>query len=70
MNDCGDTFLGLAVLLGVKEGGEYKIEKIANQRVKESNRIRGMVTNLVKCGIFCHETPDGIRVIGRPIEYF
>jgi 5-enolpyruvylshikimate-3-phosphate synthase len=38
--------------------------------VKESNRIKWVVRNLVKCGIFCHETSDGIRIIGRSKEYF
>ena len=40
------------------------IEGIANQRVKECNRIEAMVTELAKFGVKANELPDGIQVHG------
>ncbi|CCH60900.1 hypothetical protein TBLA_0D04030 [Henningerozyma blattae CBS 6284] len=40
------------------------IEGIANQRVKECNRIEAMATQLAKFGVETDELPDGIRVHG------
>jgi len=44
--------------------GTTKITNIANQRVKECNRIAVMVEELGKCGVRASELPDGIQVEG------
>jgi pentafunctional AROM polypeptide len=40
--------------------GTSRIHNIANQRVKECNRIAAMVTELGKCGVTARELEDGI----------
>lgn len=71
METMTDAFLTACVVLGVAgpaANGDRstKIVGIANQRVKECNRILAMVTELKKLGIRAEELPDGIEVFGRP----
>ncbi|EJD07924.1 Pentafunctional AroM protein [Fomitiporia mediterranea MF3/22] len=44
-----------------------RILGIANQRVKECNRIRAMIDQLAKFGIETKELDDGLEVYGRPV---
>ncbi|KZT71160.1 Pentafunctional AroM protein [Daedalea quercina L-15889] len=44
-----------------------RILGIANQRVKECNRIRAMIDQLAKFGVETKELDDGLEVYGRPI---
>ena len=60
-----DAFLTAAALAAVADG-TTRITNIANQRVKECNRILAMVTELGKCGVQTKELPDGIEVTGSP----
>jgi pentafunctional AROM polypeptide len=53
-----DTFMTVAVLAAVAKG-TTRIYNIANQRVKECNRIAAMVTELGKCGVPARELEDG-----------
>lgn len=60
---------------GAGEGAEYgegknvtRIRGIANQRVKECNRIQAMMDQLAKFGISTRELPDGLEVYGRPLS--
>ncbi|KAG6336226.1 hypothetical protein ID866_2877 [Astraeus odoratus] len=60
---------------GVGEGAETgegknvtRIRGIANQRVKECNRIQAMMDQLAKFGISTRELPDGLEVYGRPLS--
>ncbi|KAI6121235.1 hypothetical protein F5141DRAFT_1210914 [Pisolithus sp. B1] len=60
---------------GVGEGAESgegknvtRIRGIANQRVKECNRIQAMMDQLAKLGISTRELPDGLEVYGRPLS--
>jgi len=64
MSSMTDTFMTASVLAALAKG-TTKITNIANQRVKESNRIAAMVTELTKCGIKCSELPDGIQIEGN-----
>ncbi|KAG0144655.1 hypothetical protein CROQUDRAFT_46993 [Cronartium quercuum f. sp. fusiforme G11] len=71
METMTDAFLTACVVLGVAgpapDGARStKILGIANQRVKECNRIAAMVAELEKLGIRAEELPDGIEVYGRP----
>lgn len=63
-----DAFLTASVLAAVAcgSGGNHttRIIGIANQRVKECNRIRAMKDQLEKFGVTCRELEDGIEING------
>eukprot|EP01123_Difflugia_compressa_P012592 TRINITY_DN5443_c0_g1_i1.p1 TRINITY_DN5443_c0_g1~~TRINITY_DN5443_c0_g1_i1.p1 ORF type:complete len:691 (-),score=153.83 TRINITY_DN5443_c0_g1_i1:72-2060(-) len=63
MSTLTDCFMTIAAIAAVAQG-TTKITNIANQRVKECNRIAAMVKELGKCGIKASELPDGIQVEG------
>ncbi|KAI8872287.1 Pentafunctional AroM protein [Ramicandelaber brevisporus] len=72
MEPMTDAFLTASVLAAVaidpkNPSGENatSITGIANQRVKECNRIAAMVTELSKFGVTASELPDGIKIHGR-----
>ncbi|KAI2473318.1 Pentafunctional AroM protein [Annulohypoxylon bovei var. microspora] len=64
MEPMTDAFLTASVLAAVASG-ETKITGIANQRVKECNRIAAMREQLAKFGVHCRELEDGIIVAGK-----
>ena len=70
MEPMTDAFLTAAILAAVAQpqdrGGSIttRITGIANQRVKECNRIEAMKDQLAKFGVSCRELPDGIEVDG------
>lgn len=69
MEPMTDAFLTACVVAAVatdhSSGNDVTtIEGIANQRVKECNRILAMVTELSKFGVQANELPDGIQVHG------
>lgn len=68
MNTMTDAFLTAAALMATVPGGKSRITNIANQRVKECNRIEAMRVELGKCGVECRELPDGIEVDGKRPE--
>ncbi|KAH8888162.1 Pentafunctional AroM protein [Thozetella sp. PMI_491] len=65
MEPMTDAFLTASVLAAVALG-TTRITGIANQRVKECNRILAMKDQLVKFGVHCSELEDGIEVTGKP----
>lgn len=67
MEPMTDAFLTASVLAAVADG-TTQITGIANQRVKECNRIAAMREQLAKFGVKCNELEDGIEVIGRPYQ--
>lgn len=71
MEPMTDAFLTASILAAVAQGsnGESttRIVGIANQRVKECNRILAMKDELAKFGVTCRELPDGIEIDG--IDY-
>ena len=67
MEPMTDAFLTASVLAAVAKG-TTKIRGIANQRVKECNRIKAMKDELAKFGVTCRETDDGIHVDGKQIN--
>ncbi|KAL1916766.1 uncharacterized protein VTP21DRAFT_5470 [Calcarisporiella thermophila] len=67
METMTDAFLTATVLAAVANG-TTRITGIANQRVKECNRIAAMVHELAKFGVKCNELPDGIEIYGAPIS--
>lgn len=65
MEPMTDAFLTASVLAAVATG-TTRITGIANQRVKECNRILAMKDELAKFGVSCRELDDGIEVDGKP----
>lgn len=63
METMTDAFM-TAVALAAVAKGTTNITGIANQRVKECNRIEVMVTELRKIGVECGELADGIWIKG------
>ena len=68
MEPMTDAFLTASVLAAVAQGTKSKhttrIYGIANQRVKECNRILAMKDELAKFGVVCREHHDGIEIDG------
>ena len=64
MESMTDAFLTATVLAAVAEG-TTRIRGIANQRVKECNRIAAMKDQLAKFGVACRELEDGIEIDGK-----
>jgi len=67
MEPMTDAFLTASVLAAVAQGSSSnttRIYGIANQRVKECNRIAAMKDELAKFGVTCREHEDGIEVDG------
>jgi len=64
MEPMTDAFLTASVLAAVATG-TTRIRGIANQRVKECNRIAAMKDQLAKFGIVCRELEDGIEIDGK-----
>lgn len=68
MEPMTDAFLTASVLAAVARGPASKhttrIYGIANQRVKECNRIQAMKDELAKFGVVCREHEDGIEIDG------
>ncbi|KAK1985115.1 3-phosphoshikimate 1-carboxyvinyltransferase [Colletotrichum cereale] len=67
MEPMTDAFLTASVLAAVATG-TTKISGIANQRVKECNRIGAMRDQLAKFGVDTDEFDDGIIVTGRSVQ--
>ena len=65
MEPMTDAFLTASVLAAVAKG-TTRIRGIANQRVKECNRIAAMKDQLARFGVICRELADGIEVDGKP----
>ena len=67
MEPMTDAFLTASVLAAVAQDGARsttRIYGIANQRVKECNRIQAMEDELAKFGVRCRQFDDGIEVDG------
>ncbi|KAF3935947.1 hypothetical protein ABW19_dt0202036 [Dactylella cylindrospora] len=71
MEPMTDAFLTASVLAAVaiknSDTKTTRIYGIANQRVKECNRIAAMNHELAKFGVTCREFDDGIEIDGRDI---
>lgn len=69
MEPMTDAFLTASVLAAVASSNgtstTTRIYGIANQRVKECNRIQAMDDELAKFGVTCRQFDDGIEVDGR-----
>ncbi|KAL0259417.1 3-dehydroquinate dehydratase (3-dehydroquinase) [Diplodia seriata] len=72
MEPMTDAFLTASVLAAVATNNgttaTTRINGIANQRVKECNRIAAMKDQLAKYGVICREHDDGLEIDGRTYE--
>ncbi|TQS33540.1 hypothetical protein Golomagni_06112, partial [Golovinomyces magnicellulatus] len=66
METMTDAFL-TATAIAACAPGKTQITGIANQRVKECNRIAAMREQLDKFGVQCTELDDGIEIHGKPL---
>ena len=57
----------LAVVMATAEGTSV-VRNAEELRVKESDRIATVMTNLQKCGIMCEEFQDGYRITGGRLQ--
>jgi 3-phosphoshikimate 1-carboxyvinyltransferase len=66
MNRLPDSVMTLAVVAALARG-ETCLVNVANLRIKESDRLAALVSELRRVGIAAEELPDGIRIQGgRP----
>jgi pentafunctional AROM polypeptide len=65
MRDLTDLFITAAALAAVAQG-RTTITGVANQRVKECDRIAATVSALRAIGVEARETPDGLEIDGNP----
>jgi 3-phosphoshikimate 1-carboxyvinyltransferase len=63
MEDLPDMVPTLAVLAALRPGRTI-IRNVAHLRIKESNRLEALVTELTKTGIRAEETGDGLVITG------
>ena len=72
MEPMTDAFLTASVLAAAvqfkDEKSTTRIVGIANQRVKECNRIEAMRVELAKFGVQCRELEDGIEIDGSGLD--
>jgi 3-phosphoshikimate 1-carboxyvinyltransferase len=67
LNDMPDMVPTLAMLAAFRKGRTL-ITNVAHLRIKESNRLAAMVTELNRIGIEAEELPDGLMVKGgKPV---
>lgn len=62
-----DELPALAVVMATAEGTST-VRNAKELRVKESDRITTVMTNLQKCGIACEEFDDGYRITGGTLK--
>jgi 3-phosphoshikimate 1-carboxyvinyltransferase len=62
-----DELPALAVAMATAEGTSV-VKNAEELRVKESDRIATVMTNLQKCGIICEEFRDGYRITGGSLK--
>lgn len=63
MNRLPDGVMTLAVVAAVAEG-ETQIVNVANLRIKETDRLTALITELHRIGINAEELPHGLRIRG------
>ena len=55
----------LLAVLGAQAGGRFSVRGAGELRVKESDRLALLVSNLDQLGVQCCEWKDGLEVFGR-----
>jgi len=65
LNSMPDSAMTVAIMCSFAKGKSV-LTNIANLRLKETDRIKALVTELKKIGVDCKELPDGIEINGDP----
>jgi 3-phosphoshikimate 1-carboxyvinyltransferase len=65
LNALPDAAMTVAVLAAFCQGAT-RIRNVANLRLKETNRLRALTTELGKLGANVTELPDGLQIDGHP----
>jgi 3-phosphoshikimate 1-carboxyvinyltransferase len=65
LNALPDAAMTVAVLAAFCPG-VTRIRNVANLRVKETDRLRALATELRKLGVAVEELPDGLHIVGNP----
>jgi 3-phosphoshikimate 1-carboxyvinyltransferase len=65
LNALPDAAMTVAVLAAFCQG-ETRIRNVANLRVKETNRLHALTTELGKIGANVTELADGLQIVGNP----
>jgi 3-phosphoshikimate 1-carboxyvinyltransferase len=65
LNALPDAAMTVAVLAAFCPG-TTRIHNVANLRVKETDRLRALATELRKIGVAVSEFPDGLQIEGNP----
>jgi 3-phosphoshikimate 1-carboxyvinyltransferase len=65
LNDLPDAAMTVAVLAAFCHGKTH-ICNVANLRVKETDRLHALTTELRKIGVIVEEFPDGLSIEGNP----
>lgn len=67
LSDCTELVPTLAALAALA-GTESMLHGIAHMRGHETDRLRAISAELTHLGGECYETPDGLRVVPRPLH--
>jgi len=67
MNDAPDAVLALAVV-ALFARGETRIRNVANLRIKETDRLAALETELQKLGAHAEAGPDSLRIVPGPLR--
>lgn len=62
-----DELPALAIAMAVANGTSV-VKNAKELRVKESDRITAVISNLQKCGIICKEFEDGYEIVGGTLQ--
>jgi len=65
LNSMPDAAMTVAIVAAFAEG-KTKLTNLNNLKIKESNRIAALVTELRKVGVKCKDLHDGIEIEGNP----
>lgn len=65
LNSMPDAAMTVAIVAAFAEG-KTTLTNLNNLKIKESNRIAGLVTELRKIGVKCKDLHDGIEIEGDP----
>jgi 3-phosphoshikimate 1-carboxyvinyltransferase len=67
MNDLPDAVLALAVVAAFAEGTTH-IRNVANLRIKETDRLAALESELSKLGAGAHTTADSLTIVPGPLH--
>ncbi|MBU1446531.1 3-phosphoshikimate 1-carboxyvinyltransferase, partial [Patescibacteria group bacterium] len=67
LNSMPDAAMTVSIMAAFAEG-KTKLTNLSNLKIKESNRIAALVTELRKVGVKCKDLDNGIEIDGDPMH--